>query len=104
MAGSAPAPGTRAATSVGLCRVIQSSQSGHQEPVCSLALASQLLMSALRGFGPVQYWYFRFAGGLMTPAIWPDPDTTNRTSPPNDFEPTITDFAGAMWSSRVARL
>ena len=48
------------------------------------------------GFGPVQYWYFGLAGGLTTPAMWPEPDSTNFTGPPKNCEPSNTDFAGAM--------
>ena len=35
-------------------------------------------------------------GGLTTPAMWPEPASTNRTGPPKNFEPSSTDFAGAM--------
>src|SRR5579872_4000584 len=101
---SAPAPGTRAGTCVGSFALSQASQSGHQEPGCSVALASQPSRLALRGFGPVQYWYLCLSGGFTTPAICPEPDSTKRTGPPKYLLPSSTDFAGAIWSSRVARL
>src|ERR1700733_4652218 len=104
MAFSAPSPGMRAGTSVGLCRVSQTSQSGHHEPGYSLAFSYQPSRSALRGLGPVQYWYLFLAGGLTTPAIWPEPAITNFTGPPKNLQPSSTDFGGAIWSSRVARL
>ena len=43
-----------------------------------------------------RYWYFLRAGGLTTPAIWPEAVSTKRTGPPKKAEPTKTDFAGAM--------
>ena len=58
----------------------------------------------LLGFLPVQYWYLGLLGGLITPAMWPDPARTYFTGPPKNCEPYSTDLAGAMWSSRVARL
>ena len=48
------------------------------------------------GLPPVQYWYLVLPGGLTTPAMWPEPASTNRTGPPKNFEPRNTDFAGAM--------
>src|ERR1700688_4244122 len=104
MAFNAPSPGMRAGTSVGPWRVSQTSQSGHHEPRYSLALASQPSRSALRGRWPVQYWYLFLAGGLTTPAMWPEPAITKRTGPPKNLQPSSTDFGGAIWSSRVARL
>ena len=52
----------------------------------------------------VQYWYLTLPGGLMTPAMWPEPASTYSTGPPNSCEPMNTDLAGAMWSSFVAQL
>src|SRR5215831_14610027 len=104
MGGSTPAPGSRAGTSVASCALSQASQSGHHEPGCSFALDSHRSRFALVGLGPVQYWYFILSAGLITPAIWPEPARTKRMRPPKNFEPTSTDLAGAMWSSRVARL
>ena len=52
----------------------------------------------------VQYWYLPEAGGLTTPAMWPEPAITNSTSPPKNCDPRNTDRAGAIWSSRAARL
>src|SRR5215813_9158296 len=53
---SFPAPGTREGTSSAPCFLSQASQSGHQEPGCSLALASHSPTSASAvGFGPTQY-------------------------------------------------
>ena len=57
---------------------------------------STSLSSEPTGAPPVQYWYFRRAGGLTTPAIWPEPVSTKRTGPPKNEEPMKTDFAGAM--------
>ncbi len=37
-----------------------------RDPVLELAL----------GAPPVQYWYFGFASGLTTPAMWPEPAMT----------------------------
>src|SRR5215472_15677836 len=104
MGGSVPPPGARAGTSVASCALSQSSQSGHHEPACSLAFDSHRSRLALVGLGPVQYWYFILSGGLITPAMCPEPARTKRTRPPKNFEPSSTDLGGAMWSSRVARL
>src|SRR5262245_7549044 len=101
---SLPPPIFRAGALVGSCDLSHFSQSGHHEPGCSVAVFSQLSTSEPLGFSPVQYWYFGLSGGLMTPAMCPDPASTNLTGPPKNCEPKSTDFAGAMWSSRVARL
>src|ERR1700692_850479 len=82
----------------------QPTQSAHHEPRYSLALASQPSRAALRGRWPVQYWYLFLAGGLTPPAVWPEPAITKRTGPPKNLQPSSTDFGGAIWSSRVARL
>src|SRR5882757_1923870 len=79
-------------------------QSGHHEPLCSSAPFSQSASLTSLMLSLVQYWYFFDAGGLTTPAIWPEPDSTYFTGPPKNCEPYSTDSAGAMWSSRVARL
>jgi hypothetical protein len=84
--------------------LIHSIQFGHHEPGCSFAFFSQASSEPRPGLPPVQYWYLPLFGGLTTPAMWPDPDSTNFTGPPKNFEPRNADFAGAMWSSRVARL
>src|ERR1700704_4704357 len=104
MGSSLPPPGWRASTAASPCNLIQSIQSGHQEPGCSLAFLSQASSEPLPAPPPVQYWYFPLAGGLTTPAMWPEPDSTNFTGPPKNLDPRNADFAGAMWSSRVARL
>src|SRR6476620_10865462 len=97
-------PGWRAGTVALSCFLIQSIQSGHQEPGCSVAFSSHLSRLP-SGSSPVQYWYLIFLpGGLTTPAIWPEPASTYLTGPPKNFDPRKADFAGAMWSSRVARL
>src|SRR5690606_28060456 len=97
------APGSRAGTRLPECLANHLTQCGHQEPGVSLAPAIHS-SSVSVDFLLVQYWYLiRFgSGGLITPAMWPEPARTNSTGPPNSFDPTNTDFAGAMWSSRVA--
>src|SRR5262245_53313434 len=94
-------PGSRGTVHSPECSDSHSAQLGHQEPGCSVA-ASAHCSSVFAGFGLVQYWYLTFSGGLTTPAMWPEPDSTNSTGPPNRCEPANTDFAGAMWSSLVA--
>src|SRR5262245_47531860 len=101
---SLPPPIFRAGTIFLSCALSHSSQSGHHEPGCSVAVLSQLSTLELLGFLPVQYWYLGLLGGLITPAMWPDPARTYFTGPPKNCEPYSTDLAGAMWSSRVARL
>ena len=44
----------------------------------------------------VQYWYFFAAGGLITPAIWPEPAMMKRTGPLNSWVDLNTELAGAM--------
>src|SRR6266702_8433367 len=102
--GSASLPTLRAGTSSGSSPPSHSRQSGHHEPVCSTAsfIHSATLTSLTLSL--VQYWYLFEAGGLTTPAMWPEPDSTYFTGPPENCEPYSTDSAGAMWSSRVARL
>src|SRR5665647_3911593 len=96
MAFSWPAPIVRAGTVLPLWLLSQSSQSGYHEPRCSCAVASHLSTSAPLGASPVQYWYFGLAGGLTTPAIWPEPASTYFTVPPKNCEPYSTDFAGVV--------
>src|SRR4029453_9885754 len=93
---SLPAPIFRAGIIFLSCALIHSSQSGHHEPGCSVAVLSQLSTFEPLGFSPVQYWYFGLLGGLITPAMWPDPARTYFTGPPKNCEPYSTDFAGAM--------
>src|SRR5262245_14997198 len=100
---SLPPPGSRAGTSADSSSLSQESQSGHHEPGWSSALAIQLSRLPTGG-PPVQKLYFGLPGGLITPAIWPEPASTYLTGPPKNFDPRKADFAGAMWSSRVARL
>ncbi len=53
-----------------------------------LRLAEPCLVVAVPfGAGPVQYWYLPRAGGLTTPAMWPEPVTTKVTLPPKKDEP-----------------
>src|SRR5438270_10898741 len=102
MGASLPPPGGRAATSLASWLRIHCSQSGHHEPTCSSALASQPSRLPVGG-PPVQYWYFFLSGGLTTPAIWPEPASTKRPSPPKNVEPRNADLAGPRWALRVAR-
>ena len=77
------------------------SQSGHQLPFVSVAPATKSASeSAAASF--VQYWYLPAAGGLTTPAIWPDPASTKRSGPWNRCVIFHTLSAGAIWSSRPA--
>src|SRR3954466_6309891 len=93
---SFPPPGSRAGTSSSPCDLIHSIQSGHHEPGCSFAFFSQASSVPLPAPPPVQYWYLPLFGGLTTPAMWPEPDSTNFTGPPKNFEPRNADLAGAM--------
>jgi hypothetical protein len=38
-------------------------------------LRDPVLEAAPDGLPPVQYWYLTLAGGLTTPAMWPEPAT-----------------------------
>src|SRR6201991_337889 len=80
------------------------SQSGHHEPLCSVAFFSQSASETSFMVSLVQYWYLPAAGGLTTPAIWPDPDSTYFIGPPKNCDPYSTESAGAIWISRAARL
>src|SRR5208283_1383022 len=101
MGSSLPSPGWRAGTFSGDCRVYQSIQCGHQEPLTSSALSIQSSSSPL-GCPPRQYWYFPFSGGLMIPATCPAPPSTYSTGPPKSLAPRKTERAGAIWSSLAA--
>ena len=104
---SLPPPGLRAAhLARGRALLSQASQSGHQEPGCSVALASHLSTSAAAvgfGAGPVLILLLvrrvDHAGDVAGAGEHEASPARRRY-----FEPSSTDFAGAMWSSRVARL
>src|SRR3954454_8828371 len=104
MGGNVSQPTRRAGTVSASMRSSQARQSGHHEPLCSSAPLSQFSSVVSLMLSLVQYWYLFEAGGLTTPAIWPEPDSTYFTGPPKNCEPYKTESAGAMWSSRVARL
>src|SRR5260370_38752524 len=57
------------------------SQSGHHDPLCSVAplIQSASLMSLMLSLVP--YWYLPPAGGVTTPAVGPDPDCTELSGP-----------------------
>src|SRR5262249_30523890 len=79
-AGSLPVPGMRASTSPPPWRFAQSFQNGHQEPGCCFAPASQ--SSGVAAFASLsQKQYLLAAGGLTTPAIWPDAARQNVVGP-----------------------
>src|SRR6185295_5793226 len=90
-----PRAGTRSASMASS----HCSQSGHHEPLCSVAFLIQSSSLTSLMLSLVQYWYLPAAGGLTTPAMWPEPDSTYFTGPPKNCEPYSTDSAGAMWSS-----
>ena len=94
-----PAPILRAGTISGPCPLSHSTQSGHHEPACSVAFFIHVSTLDPLGLSPVQYWYFGLFGGLITPAMWPEPASTYFTGPPKNCEPVRTDLAGAIWSS-----
>src|ERR1700675_3688220 len=104
MAGSASVPTARAGTSSASMPASHSRQLGHHDPLCSCAPLSQSASVTSLMLSLVQNWYLPDAGGLTTPAICPEPDSTYFTGPPKNCEPYSTESAGAMWSSRVARL
>src|SRR6202042_1632211 len=81
-----------------------SRQCGHHDPLCSSAPLTQSASEMSLILSLVQNWYLFAAGGLMTPAMCPDPDSTYFTGPPKNCEPYSTESAGAMWSSGVAGL
>src|SRR5215213_2157818 len=81
-----------------------SRQSGHHDPVCSLALLSHSESVSSSVLSLVQYWYLPSDGGLTTPEMCQDPASTNFTGPPKNCEPYSTDSARAIWSSVVTRL
>src|ERR1700729_2659294 len=104
MAGNASVPTLRAGTSSASMLPSHSRQSGHHDPLCSCAPLSQSARVMSQIWSLVQNWYFPDSGGLTTPAICPEPDSTYFTGPPKNCEPYSTDSAGAMWSSGVAGL
>src|SRR3954462_8869160 len=104
MAGKASVPTARAPTRSPSMATSHSYQFGHHDPLCSCAVVIHSATVVAWVLSLVQYWYLPSAGGLTTPAICPDPDSTYLTGPPKTREPYSTDSAGAMWSSRVARL
>ena len=68
----APAPAPDRASS-------QACQSGHQLPGVSSAPCSHSSSVGFDMSGLVQNWYLPSTGGLTTPAMWPEPDSTKRT-------------------------
>ena len=91
------APGLRAGTMSPDDFASHAIQWGHQEPGVSFAVLIQpSSVSPDLGFEPVQYWYLTLSGGLMTPAMWPEPARTNSTGPENNCAPLNTDTAGAI--------
>ena len=64
----------------------QACQSVHQDPACWLAPASHSSAVFPRVL-LVQYSYLLAAGGLMIPAMCPDPPSTKRTGPENSWVP-----------------
>src|SRR3954468_23800197 len=104
MGGSASLPTGRAGTCSGSMLPSHWRQSGHHEPLCSLAPLSHSASVSSLVLSLVQYWYLPNEGGLTTPAMCPDPESTYFTGPPKNREPYSTESAGAIWSSRVARL
>ena len=62
----------------------QLDQSVHQLPVCSVAPSTQAAwLAGKRPSVRIQWLRFFLAGGLMTPAIWPEAPITKRTGPPS---------------------
>ncbi len=95
-AASCPTPTARAATVSASIFSSHWRQSGHHDPLCSCAPLSQSASVTSLILSLVQNWYLPDAGGLTTPAIWPDPDNTYFTGPPKNCEPYSTESAGAM--------
>src|ERR1700754_3289621 len=89
-------PGARAGTCSASMFSSHVRQSGHHEPLCSCAPFSQSASVMSLILSLVQNWYLFDAGGLTTPAICPEPDSTYLTGPPKNCEPYSTDSAGAM--------
>src|SRR6202034_4797961 len=94
--GSASVPTVRAGTCSASMLSSHCRQSGHHEPLCSWAALSQSASVTSLILSLVQNWYLPEDGGLTTPAIWPEPDSTYFTGPPKNCEPYSTDSAGAM--------
>src|SRR5208337_1498051 len=83
---SFPWAGSRACTFRSSRSVTQACQSVHQDPACWLAPdshSSAVFARLLR----VQYPYLLAVGGLMIPAMCPDPPSTKRTGPENSWVP-----------------
>src|SRR3569833_1319193 len=89
-------PAGRAGTVSASVASIHARQSGHQDPGFSVAPSIHFWIVSESVLPPVQYWYLPVAGGLTTPAIWPEPLSTKRTGPPKNCEPYNTDCAGAI--------
>src|SRR5258708_23208036 len=100
MGGNASVPTARAGTCSASMLASHSRQSGHHEPWCSCAPLIQSASVTSLILSLVQNWYLPEDGGLTTPAICPDPDSTYFTGPPKNCEPSSTESAGAMSSSR----
>jgi hypothetical protein len=75
-----PSPGVRAATCPPENRVTHSFQWGHHELRRSVAVLNH--SSAVAGFDEFVQWPYFEPGALITPAMWPDADSTNSTGPP----------------------
>ena len=78
-----PSPGVRAATCPPENVVTHWFHGGHHELRRSVAVLNH--SSAVAGFDEfVQSSYFE-PGALITPAMWPDADSTNSTGPPSSW-------------------
>ena len=69
-----------------------------------LGLGEPFVDSAPRGRAPVQYWYFVLARRIDHAGDMAGAGQHEAHRSAENCEPSSTDFAGAMWSSRVARL
>src|SRR3954447_5161920 len=76
---SVPSPGWRAGISPPEYLETQSSQTGHHESGRCVAPASH--SSAVGGLLSFSQCPYLLPGGLTTPAIWPEADSTNLTGP-----------------------
>src|SRR5436190_1007909 len=97
---SLPPPGSRDGTCSSPCDLIHSIQFGHHEPGCSFAFLSQASSDPVPALPPVQYWYLALLGGLTTPAMWPEPDSTYFTGPPKNFERSMLKALAILRPSR----
>src|SRR5688572_11456209 len=103
IAGNAPLPGWRAGTCSPERPDSQTCHSGHHDPGCSVAIASQPSTVSKRcSLSFVQCWYLFAAGGFTTPAICPEPASMKRTGPEKIFVALNTERYGTMWSSLAA--